>query len=132
MRDPLVLMELYLFHHFLREKCRKHCKTEDREKRLTTSSLILGLLPAYFRRLLPRLAHLWQHSLLLKGEQLQRLPRISDAVQADGPTSDYWLLSDAGIPLAHFAASIYLLAREKLEALAAGRAGHLQYRGESL
>ena len=125
-------MELYLFHHFLREKCRKHCKTEDREKRLTIGSLILGFLPAYFGRLLPWLAHLWQHSLLLKSEQLQRLPRISDAVQADGATSDYWLLSDAGIPLAHFAASIYLLAREKLEAPATGRAGHIQHRGKSL
>lgn len=125
-------MELYLFHHILREKCRKHCKTEDRKKRLTAGRLILGLLPANFGRLLPRLAHLWQHPLLLKGEQLQQLPRLPNVVQADGPPSDYWLLSDAGIPLAHFAASIYFLAHEKLEASAAGRAGHLQHRGESL
>lgn len=99
---------------------------------LAAGRLILNLLPADSGRLLPSLAHLWQHSLLLEGKQLQRFGRLSDVIQADGPTSDYWLLSDAGIPLAHFAASIHLLACQKLEASAAGWAGHLHHCGESL
>ena len=68
MRDPPVLMELYLFHHILREKCHKHRETQDWESKLRAGSLVFDLLPVDLGRLLPRLAHLWQPPLLLEGE----------------------------------------------------------------